>query len=385
MLKKLFIKCYENVEDPTVRNKYGVVAGYFGIITNLLLFLIKLIIGLLTNSITILADAFNNLSDFGSCIVTILGFKLANKPADKEHPYGHARYEYITGIIVSLLMLVMGVIFLKTSIGKIISPEEVKISFATYLVLIIAVLGKVLQMVVYSDFARSINSSTIKASAIDARNDIISTLAVLAATIIMGIFKINIDAYTGIIVSIFIIISSIKSLKDTINPLLGIIPSEEKVNKIKEKILSHKEIIGIHDLRIHSYGEKNDFVTVHAEVPDTMGIIEAHEIADTVEREFKEELNIDLTVHIDPLNINDEETRNIKNKVEEILKRFNKDINIHDFRVVTAQKHTNAIFDIVVPYGKNYNRYELLGVLEEGFKDEDKKYYFIFNVDRPFC
>ena len=226
MLKKLFIKCYENVEDPTVRNKYGVVAGYFGIITNLLLFLIKLIIGLLTNSITILADAFNNLSDFGSCIVTILGFKLANKPADKEHPYGHARYEYITGIIVSLLMLVMGVIFLKTSIGKIILPEEVKISFATYLVLIIAVLGKVLQMVVYSDFARSINSSTIKASAIDARNDIISTLAVLAATIIMGIFKINIDAYTGIIVSIFIIISSIKSLKETINPLLGIIPSE---------------------------------------------------------------------------------------------------------------------------------------------------------------
>ncbi len=385
MLKKLFIKCYENVEDPTVRNKYGVVAGYLGIITNLLLFLIKLIIGLLTNSITILADAFNNLSDFGSCIVTILGFKLANKPADKEHPYGHARYEYITGIIVSLLMLVMGVIFLKTSIGKIISPEEIKISFATYLVLIIAVLGKVLQMVVYSDFARSINSSTIKASAIDARNDIISTLAVLAATIIMGIFKINIDAYTGIIVSIFIIISSIKSLKETINPLLGIIPSEEKVNKIKEKILSHKEIIGIHDLRIHSYGEKNDFVTVHAEVPDTMGIIEAHEIADTVEREFKEELNIDLTVHIDPLNINDEETRNIKNKVEEILKRFNKDINIHDFRVVTAQKHTNAIFDIVVPYGKNYNRYELLGVLEEGFKDEEKKYYFIFNVDRPFC
>ena len=385
MLKKLFIKCYENVEDPTVRNKYGVVAGYFGIITNLLLFLIKLIIGLLTNSITILADAFNNLSDFGSCIVTILGFKLANKPADKEHPYGHARYEYITGIIVSLLMLVMGLIFLKTSIGKIISPEEIKISFATYLVLIIAVLGKVLQMVVYSDFARSINSSTIKASAIDARNDIISTLAVLAATIIMGIFKINIDAYTGIIVSIFIIISSIKSLKDTINPLLGIIPSEEKVNKIKEKILSHKEIIGIHDLRIHSYGEKNDFVTVHAEVPDTVGIIEAHEIADAVEREFKEELNIDLTVHIDPLNINDEETRNIKNKVEEILKRFNKDINIHDFRVVTAQKHTNAIFDIVVPYGKNYNRYELLGVLEEGFKDEEKKYYFIFNVDRPFC
>lgn len=385
MLKKLFIKDYKNVENPQVRNRYGIVAGIFGIVTNLILFLIKLVIGLLANSITIMADAFNNLSDLGSCIVTILGFKLANKPADKEHPYGHARYEYITGIIVSLLMLVMGGIFLKTSIGKIISPEEIKISVATYLVLIVAVLGKVLQMVVYSDFAKSINSSTIKATAIDARNDIISTLAVLVATIIIGLFKINIDAYTGIIVSIFIIISSIKSLKDTINPLLGIIPSEEKINKIKEKILSHKEIIGIHDLRIHSYGEQNDFVTVHAEVPDTMGITEAHEVADIVEREFKEELNIDLTVHIDPLNINDEETKNIKNKVEEILKKFDQDISIHDFRVVTAQKHTNAIFDIVIPYEKNYNRYELLGVLEEGFKDEDKKYYFVFNIDRPFC
>ena len=228
MLKKLFIKDYKNVENPQVRNRYGIVAGIFGIVTNLILFLIKLVIGLLANSITIMADAFNNLSDLGSCIVTILGFKLANKPADKEHPYGHARYEYITGIIVSLLMLVMGGIFLKTSIGKIISPEEIKISVATYLVLIVAVLGKVLQMVVYSDFAKSINSSTIKATAIDARNDAISTLAVLVATIIIGLFKINIDAYTGIIVSIFIIISSIKSLKDTINPLLGIIPSEEK-------------------------------------------------------------------------------------------------------------------------------------------------------------
>jgi cation diffusion facilitator family transporter len=178
MFKKLFIKDYKNVENPQVRNRYGIVAGIFGIVTNLILFLIKLVIGIIANSITIMADAFNNLSDFGSCIVTILGFKLANKPADKEHPYGHARYEYITGIIVSLLMFVMGGIFLKTSIEKIISPEEIKINVATYLVLIAAILGKVLQMVVYSDFAKSINSSAIKATAIDARNDIISTFSI---------------------------------------------------------------------------------------------------------------------------------------------------------------------------------------------------------------
>ena len=385
MLKKLFIKDYKNVDNPQVRNQYGIVAGIFGIVTNLILFLIKLVIGIIANSVTIMADAFNNLSDFGSCIVTIIGFKLASKPADKEHPYGHARYEYVTGIIVSLLMLVMGVIFAKTSIEKIFAPEEIKLGIETYTVLIVAILGKVLQMVVYLDFAKSIKSSTIKATAMDARNDILTTLTVLITMIVMGIFKINIDAYIGLLVSGFIILSSINSLKDTINPLLGNVPSKEKVEKIKEKILSHKEIIGIHDLRIHSYGEQNDFVTVHAEVPDTMNIVEAHEIADIVEREFKEELNIDLTIHIDPLNVNDEETKKIKEKVENTLKNFDKEISIHDFRVVTAKGHSNVIFDIVIPYGKNYNKYELLGVLEEGFKDEYKKYYFIFNIDRPFC
>ena len=385
MLKKLFIKDYKNADNPQVRNQYGTVAGIFGIVTNLILFLIKLVIGIIANSVTIMADAFNNLSDFGSCIVTIIGFKLASKPADKEHPYGHARYEYVTGIIVSLLMLVMGVIFAKTSIEKIFAPEEIKLGIETYTVLIVAILGKVLQMVVYLDFAKSIKSSTIKATAMDARNDILTTLTVLITMIVMGIFKINIDAYMGLLVSGFIILSSINSLKDTINPLLGNVPSKEKVEKIKEKILSHKEIIGIHDLRIHSYGEQNDFVTVHAEVLDTMNIVEAHEIADIVEREFKEELNIDLTIHIDPLNVNDEETKKIKEKVENTLKNFDKEISIHDFRVVTAKGHSNVIFDIVIPYGKNYNKYELLGVLEEGFKDEDKKYYFIFNIDRPFC
>lgn len=385
MLKKLFIKDYKNVDNPQVRNQYGIVAGIFGIVTNLILFLIKLVIGIIANSVTIMADAFNNLSDFGSCIVTIIGFKLASKPADKEHPYGHARYEYVTGIIVSLLMLVMGVIFAKTSIEKIFAPEEIKLGIETYTVLIVAILGKVLQMVVYLDFAKSIKSSTIKATAMDARNDILTTLTVLITMIVMGIFKINIDAYIGLLVSGFIILSAINSLKDTINPLLGNVPSKEKVEKIKEKILSHKEIIGIHDLRIHSYGEQNDFVTVHAEVPDTMNIVEAHEIADIVEREFKEELNIDLTIHIDPLNVNDEETKKIKEKVENALKNFDKEITIHDFRVVTAKGHSNVIFDIVIPYGKNYNKYELIGVLEEGFKDEDKKYYFIFNIDRPFC
>jgi len=204
MLKKLFIKNYKDTENPAVRNRYGTVAGLFGIVTNLILFAIKFIIGIFSNSITIIADAFNNLSDSGSSVLTILGFKLANKPADKEHPYGHARYEYIAGIIISLLILSMGVLFAKSSIEKIFNPEEITINLATYLVLIVAIVGKLIQMLVYLDFAKSINSQTIKATAMDSRNDILTTSAVLIAVFVMGFFNVNIDAYMGLLVSIFI-------------------------------------------------------------------------------------------------------------------------------------------------------------------------------------
>lgn len=384
MLEKIFIKDYQNTDDPEVRKRYGVVSGTFGIITNIILFLIKFIIGIIANSVTIMADAFNNLSDSGSCIVTILGFKLANKPADKEHPYGHARYEYITGIIISLLILSMGVIFAKTSVEKIFFPENINLNMATYVVLIVAIIGKVIQMIVYNNFSKAINSATIKATAIDARNDILSTSAVLLAMIIMGIFKINIDAYMGLIVSIFIIIAAINSLKDTINPLLGIVPSKEKVEEIRNKIMSHKEIRGIHDLKIHSYGVGNDFVTVHAEVPDTMGILESHELADIIEREFKEDLKIDLTVHIDPLDLDDERTREVRRKVKNILKEYDEELKIHDFRLVTAESYTNVIFDILIPFEKDYTEEELFKLLIDGFKDEKTKYYFVLNIDRPF-
>jgi len=384
MLKRLFIKDYKNIDNPEVRKKYGTVSGCFGIITNLILFLIKFVVGIIANSVTIMADAFNNLSDSGSCIVTILGFKLANKPADKEHPYGHARYEYIAGIIISLLILSMGVLFTKSSIEKIFNPQDINLSIATYIVLVIAILGKLVQMLVYLDFSKAINSATIRATAIDARNDILTTSAVLIAMIIMGMFKINIDSYMGLIISIFIIITAIGSLKDTINPLLGIVPSPETVEKIKNKILNHKEIRGIHDLKIHSYGVGNDFVTVHAEVPDTIGLLESHELADIIEREFKEDLNIDLTVHIDPLDLDDERTREVRRKVKDILKAYDEELKIHDFRLVTADSYTNVIFDILIPFEKDYSQEQLFKILIDGFKNEKTKYYFVLNIDRPF-
>ena len=314
----------------------------------------------------------------------MFGFKLANKAADKEHPYGHARYEYITGIIISLLILSMGVIFTKSSIEKIFSPEEIVINVATYIVLIIAIIGKLIQMFVYLDFSKAIKSETIKATAIDARNDIITTSAVLLSVIIMGIFKINIDAYAGLIVSIFIVISGINTLKDTINPLLGVVATKEQVEEIKSKILSHKEIRGIHDLVIHNYGPQNNFATVHTEISADMDILIAHDLMDNIEKEVKEDLGIDLTIHMDPLELNDEKTSRIYQKTKGILKNFDDTLKMHDFRLVSGETHTNAIFDIMIPYEKNYSEKELINILKDGFKDEEIKYYFVITIDRPF-
>lgn len=385
MIKQLFIKDYKNVEDVNVRNKYGMVSGIFGILTNLFLFVTKLIIGLLSNSVTIVADAFNNLSDSGSCILTILGFKLANKPADKEHPYGHARYEYIAGIIIALIILSTGVLFTKSSIEKIIKPEEILITPVTYAVLGVAILVKFWQMITYLDFSKSINSQTIKATAIDARNDILTTTAVLISVIIMQIFKINIDAYMGLAVSLFIIISAIGMIKKTIEPLLGIVPTKEQVELIKNKILSYEGVKGIHDLLIHNYGAGNDFVTVHAEVSSNMNIVSAHNLMDVIERDFKENLGIHLTIHVDPLELDDEKTNKVKEKVEGILKKFDAELAIHDFRIVPAKHHTNVIFDIIVPFEKNYTEEQFFKLLTQEFKNEETKYYFILDIDRPFC
>ena len=385
MLKKIFIKNYKDIDNPEVRNRYGIVAGAFGIITNIILFIIKFVIGIFSNSITIIADAFNNLSDSFSSILTIIGFKLSNKPADKEHPYGHARYEQITGILVSFLILAMGVLFTKSSVEKIINPEDISLTFATYLILVIASIGKFIQMCVYNDFSKAINSEIIKANAIDARNDIISTTAVLIAMIIMGIFKINLDAYMGLIVSIFIIISAWKTINEAISPMLGVPPTGEQVKSIEEKIKSYEGVAGIHDLMVHNYGPGRDFATVHVEIPADMNILVAHDLMDNIERDFREKLNINLTIHMDPLELENEYVSKLHSKVKKILNDFDKEITFHDFRVVKGNSHTNIIFDIVVPFDKNYTEEDFQKILQEKLKDEEQKYYFVLTIDRPFC
>ena len=385
MLKKLFIKNYKNTNDPDVRNSYGKVAGVFGIVTNLILGIIKFIIGIISHSVSIMADAANNIADMASSTLTIIGFKLSSKKPDKEHPYGHARYEYVAGLIIAILMLIMGLTFAKESLVKIFNPEELVINTTTYIILGIAVLGKLFQMFVYLDFSKAIESNTLKANAIDTRNDIISSTAILISMIIMGIFKINIDGYLGLGVSLFVVYSAYNTIKEVLEPIIGILPTEERTNMIKNKLLSYECVLGIHDLVLHNYGVNNDFVTVHVEIDSNMEMLKAHDFIDNIERDFKNEFGIDLTIHMDPIVVGNENVDRIHNLVITSLKELDNDIQIHDFRIVEGITHTNVLFDCVIPYEKDYTLDTIIKHLTKTIKPKDCTYYYVIEIDRPYC
>lgn len=385
MLKKLFIKNYENTADPIVRNQYGKVAGVFGIFTNFILGIIKLIIGIISHSVSIMADAANNIADMASSILTIIGFKLASKKPDKEHPYGHARYEYVAGFVIAILMLIMGLTFAKESIIKIFNPEDLVINSITYIILVIAIIGKFIQMLVYLDFSKAVDSNTLKANAIDTRNDIISTTAILITMIIMGIFKINIDGILGLAVSGFVIFSSINTIKEVLEPIIGIIPTKERIDEITTKLLSYDYVLGIHDLALHNYGVNNDFITVHVEIDSKMDILKAHDLIDNIERDFKEQLGTSLTIHMDPIVVGDEKIDKLYKRVIEALTKLDSDLHIHDFRVVEGYTHTNILFDCVVPFEKNYCLDDIVNHLNNYIKDENMIYHYVLEIDRPYC
>ena len=385
MLKKIFIKNYTNTNDPNVRNQYGKVAGIFGIITNLILGIIKLIIGFISHSVSIMADAANNIADTASSILTIIGFKLSNKKPDKEHPYGYARYEYVAGFVIAIFMFIMGITFAKESIIKIFNPEELVINYITYIILIIAIIGKSLQMLVYLDFSKAINSNTLKTNAIDTRNDIISTTAILISMIIMGIFKINIDGLLGLIVSAFVIISSINMIKEVLEPIIGIIPSEEQINEITKELLSYEFVEGIHDLVIHNYGVHNDFVTVHVEFDSKMDVIKAHDLMDNIEKDFKEKHGIDLTIHMDPIVVGNPKVDKLHELIVGAIHKLDSELKIHDFRIVEGITHTNILFDCVVPYDKNYTLEDIKNHLNNTIVPEKEIYYYVIQIDRPYC
>lgn len=384
MLKQIFIKNYKDIENPKVRNKYGKVAGIFGIISNLILGIIKLIIGFISNSVSIMADAINNLSDMLSSILTIIGFKLASKKPNHEHPYGYARYEYVSGFAIAILMLIMGLIFAKESITKIIHPEELIINNTTFLILFIAIVGKACQMFVYLDFSKTIESNTLKTSAVDTRNDIISTTAILISMIIMKKFNINIDGYLGLVVSLFVIYSSLQMVKEVLEPIIGIVPTKEQVNEITQRILSYDYVQGIHDLVIHNYGVHNDFVTVHVEIDSKMDMLKAHDLMDNIENDFRENLGISLTIHMDPVVLGNEKVDKLKQLIVSTIHKLDNSLEIHDFRIVEGTTHTNILFDCVVPYEKDYTAENIREYLNNNIKSEEK-YYYVIEIDRPYC
>ncbi len=383
LLSRVFIKNYNDVKNPAVRRAYGMLCGLVGIFLNLCLFTGKIIVGTLTSSIAISADAFNNLSDAGSSIITLFGFKLAGQAADNEHPYGHGRFEYISGLIVSLVIIVMGYELCQSSVTKIISPEETTFNYMAIIILAVSILVKLYMFLYNRLIAKRIDSEAMKATSTDSICDVTATSVVLIATLINHYSSLNIDGYCGLLVGIFILYSGIKSAKETISPLLGHPPTTELVSAIEKLVLSHENIVGLHDLLVHDYGPGRLMISLHAEVPADSDILEMHDTIDNIEHDLQRELGCSAVIHMDPIITSDEYTISLNKMVKDIIAEYDKDLTIHDFRIVSGPTHTNLIFDVVVPYSYKYSDAEVRTYIAQAIQQKDNAYRAVIEIDRP--
>ena len=371
-------------ETSDKRVKYGMTAGVLGIVSNVVLCAAKLIVGFIGNSITIIADAVNNLSDAASSVITVFGFRISARPADKEHPFGHHRYEQISALIVAIHVLAIGVLLGKSSIEKIITPEETAVTALTYIVLAVAIVLKIGQMAMYLYFSKKISSDSLRAAAADSRNDCLSTGAVLIAAIVTDVAGVNIDGYMGLAVSLFIVVSSLLLIKDTVSPLLGEPPTKEFVENVRKKLLSYEGVLGIHDLMVHNYGATSStYVSVHVEVDARGDIMKAHDMIDNIERDFHKE-GLNLTVHMDPVETDNPEVSLNLDRAREILSGLNAGLSLHDFRMVIGDTHTNILFDVVIPFDSKVTPKEIEKAFADAYADEGKQYFFIINYDRSY-
>lgn len=391
MLEKIFIKNYKDVNNSKVRTSYAILCSIIGIVSNILLSASKIILGILSGSISIIADGIDNLSDCASSFATLIGFKLASLPPDPEHPFGHERIEYLTGIFISIFIIIIGVMLGRSSIDGIINGSIINIETFNILVIVLvaSILVKLFQFIFYRRISKKINSSTIKASSQDSLNDSIKTFLVLIAIIIFKIWKVNLDAWFGLGMSIYIIINGIKLVKEASSPLIGEKPSKEFTKKIIEKIQSYESVLGIHDLVIHNYGPGKTFVTVHVEVDSKGDILESHDMIDNIERDFKEDMDLLVTIHMDPIETNDELTNTLSNCTLNVLMEIDPIIKYHDFRIVKGNTHINVLFDVVVPPKFKMNDEKLVFKINELLtpKCEEMtkvKVNFIINVDKEF-
>lgn len=356
LLLRLFVKNYENGDDVAVRTSVGKLAGVTGIVSNCILFLGKLLAGLLSGSVSIIADGVNNLSDASSSVVTLLGFRLAQRPADADHPYGHARYEYLSGLVVAFLILVIGVELVQSSVKKIIHPEAVDFSVITIVILICSILMKLWMSKFFGFLGKRIDSLTLEATSVDSRNDVISTTAVLFGCLVGYFFDVNIDGYVGLAVALFILYSGFNMVKETISPLLGQQADAELIKKINELVLSHDKVLGVHDLLVHDYGPGRCFASIHVELSAEEDPLTCHEIIDHIENDVLRELNVDMVIHYDPVVMNDKESNEMRRMVEEIIGEMDDRLSIHDFRMMKGEEKIKLIFDLAVPYdmGQQY-------------------------------
>lgn len=376
-----FVKDYQNISDRAVRDRYGSLGCVVGILCNIFLFCMKLVIGLMSGSVAILADAFNNLSDMGSSLVVLLGFKLSCKPADPEHPFGHGRMEYMSGFIVSVIIILVGFELFKSSAEKIFHPDTLSLSLPIVLGLVLSVAVKLWMFFFNRSLGRRIDSSALRATATDSLSDCVATTAVILATVISALTSVNIDAWAGILVAGFILYNGIGTARDTMNPLLGTPPSPELVREIKEMVLSHKDFVGIHDLIVHNYGPGRIFASAHVEVPADIDIVRCHEEIDACEKEVGEALHLQMLIHMDPIATNDEEVNRVHTQLLQGVRGIDERLSIHDFRMVKGEQRSNLIFDLVLPVGYPKTRAEIGSAVDAVAKAIDPTYFCIITYD----
>lgn len=384
ILIKKFIKNPEDLDNPKVRRSYGTLSSFVGIICNIFLFCAKYLLGTFSNSISIVSDAFNNLTDSAGCIVTLFGYKMSSKPADKDHPFGHGRMEYLSTLTIAIIILMVGFELLKNSFSKIIHPDELRFSIITIISLILSVCLKLWMSFFNNKLGKKINSGVLIATSKDSKTDAVATSATIIAIITSLFTKFPVDGVIGILVSIFIMKSGYDIIKDTIDDLLGKPADPELVKSIKEYIQQSDKIIGIHDLIIHNYGPGNMIASCHAEVRSDEDFIAVHDSIDIIEREIYSKLNILMTIHMDPVEVDNELVNKCKSRILEIVETIDDSLCIHDFRIVTGETHTNLVFDLVVPYGFKYKNEDIKKIIDDNLKDDEIKYFTVITFDSSY-
>lgn len=385
VLTKLFFKNPTDYKSPETRNAYGMLCGFVGIFLNLILFIGKFLAGTISNSIAITADAFNNLSDAGSSFITLIGFKLSSAEPDPEHPFGHGRIEYVAGLVVSGIIILMAIELIRDSIDKILHPLATDFNYLSLLILTISILVKIYMCCYNKSIAKKIDSAAMNATATDSLSDSVATFVVLLSTIIGHLTNLQIDGFCGVLVGCFIFYAGISAAKDTLNPLLGQPADPEFVKEIEDLVMSHEGVLGIHDLIVHDYGPGRLMVTLHAEVPAEGDILSLHDVIDNIEVELRQTLKCAATIHLDPVETTNELSFELKEKTAVILKEIDPELQFHDFRIVAGPTHTNLIYDVLVPYHYKLTDSELITTLKEQTTAKiGSQYFLVVTVDRAF-